>query len=233
MKPEKFTENGYVFESGCFLSHTYLLLPETAGEGRAVVIDPWRCEALCEILRRNAVSRLLVLLTHEHFDHTTGVNWLAERFETQLICQDACAESIAKVRCNRPLGIMGREEEMRIAKEIGLFTCKADRTFSGALVLPWDGREILLTHTPGHTKGSCCICLDGLCFCGDSALLDLPVITRLPGGSQAEYDEITLSYLRSLPDTTCFLPGHGVRYQKGKAVFQNGAFRLIKEEHHE
>lgn len=233
MKLEKFAENGYVFESGCFLSHTYLLLPGTEGERCAVVIDPWRCEALCEMLRQSTVSRLLILLTHEHFDHTTGVNWLAERFETQLICQEACAESIAKVRCNRPLGIMGREEELRIAREIGLFTCEADRTFSDSLVLPWDGRNIVLTHIPGHTKGSCCICLDGFCFCGDSALLDLPVITRFPGGSQAEYDEITLPYLLSLPDTTRILPGHGVRYQKGEAVFQNGAFRLSREAQHE
>lgn len=233
MKPEQIAEGCYCWESGCFLSNMYLLLPQSAGEARAVVIDPWRSEALYALLSERGISRLLVLLTHEHFDHTTGVNALRERFEVELVCHSACAESIAKVRCNRPLGIMGREEEMRIAREIGLYTCSAERSFDDALALPWDGRALAMTHTPGHTRGSCCITVGGLCFCGDSALLGLPCITRFPGGSQAEYDAITLPYLLSLPDTTLFLPGHGVRYHKGKAVFSDGAFRLKPEEQHE
>lgn len=226
MKPDLFAEGCCCLESGCFLANTYLLLPQSAGETRAVVIDPWRSETLYALLSERGISRLLVLLTHEHFDHTTGVNALRERFEVELVCHSACAESIAKARCNRPLGIMGREEEMRIAREIGLYTCSAERSFDDALALPWDGRALAMTHTPGHTRGSCCITVGGLCFCGDSALLGLPCITRFPGGSQAEYDAITLPYLLSLPETTYFLPGHGVCYHREEVVFADGAFHL-------
>lgn len=226
MKPEQIAEGCYCWESGCFLSNMYLLLPQTAVEERAVVVDPWRSEALYALLSERGISRLLVLLTHEHFDHTTGVNALRERFEVELVCHSACAQSIGRLRCNRPLGIMGREEERRIAQEIGLYTCTADRTFDRALSLPWDSRTLELTHTPGHSKGSCCIMLDGSCFCGDCALLDLPVLTRFPGGSQAEYDAITLPYLLSLPETTYFLPGHGVCYHREEVVFADGAFHL-------
>ena len=230
MKPDLFAEGCCCLESGCFLANTYLLLPQSAEEARAVVIDPWRSEALYALLAERGISRLLVLLTHEHFDHTTGINALRDRFEVELVCHSACAESIAKVRCNRPLGIMGREEEKRIAQEIGLYACSAERSFDDVLALPWDGRALTMTHTPGHAKGACCITVDELCFCGDSALLGLPCITRFPGGSQEAYDRITLPYLLSLPDTTLFLPGHGVWYHKEKAVFSDGAFRLKPEE---
>lgn len=233
MKPDRIAAGCYCWESGCFLANMYLLLPQTAGEDRAVVIDPWRSDDLYAFLRWRGISRVLLLLTHEHFDHTTGVNALRERFAVELVCQAACAESIGKLRYNRPLGIMGREEERRIAQEIGLYTCTADRTFDRALSLPWDGRTLTLTHTPGHTKGSGCITLGALCFCGDSALLDLPVLTRFPGGSQAEYDAVTLPYLLSLPEAVWFLPGHGARYRKGSAVFADGAFRLNTKESYE
>ena len=100
MKPEQIAEGCYCWESGCFLSNMYLLLPQSAGEARAVVIDPWRSEALYALLSERGISRLLVLLTHEHFDHTTGVNALREQFEVELVCHSACAQSIGRLRCN-------------------------------------------------------------------------------------------------------------------------------------
>lgn len=222
----EFMTDGYCFPSGCFLANTYLILPQTEGESRAVVIDPWRSDVLCDTIRQHSITKILILLTHEHFDHTTGVNWLKSQFTAELICHKMCAESIANIRRNRSLIIMGREEDRRAIQEIGYYVCETDRTFSDTLILPWDGREWILTHTPGHTRGASTICLEKLCFCGDNALLELPTITRFPGGSQEVYEQQTLPYLFSLPDDMWMLPGHGALYQKGKALFQNGAFCL-------
>lgn len=218
----------YCFSSGCFLANMYLLLPQTEEESRAVVIDPWRSETLCEILRQNGISDVLILLTHEHFDHTTGVSWLKERLTVELICQEQCAESIANIRRNRSLIVMGKPQDRELIRQIGYYTCKADQTFSASLTLPWDGREWKLIHTPGHTQGSCCMRLEHLCFCGDNALLGLPTITRFPGGNLEVYEQQTLPYLFALPDDTWILPGHGVWYQKRETVFHDGAFCKIE-----
>lgn len=233
MKPEQLSENVYLFDSGCFLSHMYLLLPLSPDEQRAVVIDPWQSEELCEVLRQKGISQLLILLTHEHYDHTTGVNFLCERFDCTLVCQTSCADRIAKLRCNRPLGIMGRGEELSIMRRIGPYVCTADLTFDRELRIPWDEQEIRMIHTPGHAKGGCCILFDRFCFPGDNALLGLPTITRFFDGSQTEYDNLTLPFLLALPESTVFLPGHGARFQKADALYQNGCFSLKTEEEHE
>ena len=195
-----------------------------AEESRAVVIDPWRSETLCEILQQHGISNVLVFLTHEHFDHTTGVIWLMDRFAVKLICQEQCAESVANIRRNRPLIIMRKPEDKELIRHIGYYTCKADRTFSNSLKILWDGRELKLNHTPGHTQGSSCIRLENFCFCGDNALLGLPTITRFPGGNQEVYEQQTLPYLFAQPADTWIFPGHGVWYQKREAVFRDDAF---------
>lgn len=225
MKPEKLSEDLYLFDSGCFLSNMYLLLPSTPGEERrAVIIDPWQSEEACELLRQKGVSQLLLLLTHEHYDHTTGVNFLREHFDCTLVCQANCAANIAKLRNNRPLGIMGREEELPIMRRIGPYVCAADRTFNRELRIPWDKRDIAMIHTPGHAKGGCSILFDRFCFPGDNALLDLPTITRFFGGSQTEYDNLALPFLLSLPEDTLFLPGHGENYLRSEVQYSNGCF---------
>lgn len=224
MRPEKLSEGLYLFDSGCFLSNMYLLLPSTPEEGCAVVIDPWQSEELCESLRQKGISQLLLLLTHEHYDHTTGVNFLRGRFDCTLVCQKNCAESIEMLRRNRPLGIMGREEELPIMRRIGPYVCTADRTFDRELRIPWDGREIRMIHTPGHAKGCCCILLERFCFPSDNALLDLPTITRFFGGNQTEYDSLALPFLLSLPKDTLFLPGHGEGFLKSEVRYSNGCF---------
>lgn len=228
MKPKQPSDNVYLFDSGCFLANLYLLLPSTPGEGRAVVIDPWQSEEACELLEQKGISQLLLLLTHEHYDHTTGVNFLRQRFDCTLVCQTSCADNIAKLRNNRPLGIMGREEEKRIAQVIGPFTCRADERFDTQHSLLWDGRNLTLTHTPGHSKGSVCISVGCFCFCGDSALLGLPTITRFPGGDQAQYDAVTLPFLLSLPEDTRLLPGHGESFLKSEVQYINGCFSKNK-----
>lgn len=224
MKPEKLSEVLYLIDSGCFLSNMYLLLPSTPEESRAVVIDPWQSEEACALLAQKGISQLLILLTHEHYDHTTGVNFLRQRFDCTLVCHTSCAESIGKLRCNRPLGIMGRGEELPIMRRIGPYVCTADLTFDRELHIPWDERDIAMIHTPGHTRGGCSILFDRFCFPGDNALLDLPTITRFFGGSQTEYDNLALPFLLSLPEDTLFLPGHGESFLRSEVQYISGCF---------
>ena len=49
-------------------------------DGAAVIIDPNNYEQIEEILRQNQVTPELVLLTHEHGDHISGLNALREHY---------------------------------------------------------------------------------------------------------------------------------------------------------
>lgn len=184
----------------------------------ALVIDPHISETALAYLHRQKVEKLLILLTHEHYDHTSGLIWLTEQFKSTLVCQAATAEALQTGRNNRPVvvaarAIRGADTDVMRACIQSLprgYTYKADRVFETEERISWQGYGIRLFHTPGHSLGSCCIELDGSAVVtGDSLIRHTPVITRFPGGSREVYRERTLPYLRGIPEGTLILPGHG------------------------
>ena len=56
---------------------------------RAVILDPCVSEEAKEYLQSENVEEIIVLLTHEHYDHISGINWLRESFKrTKVICSE-------------------------------------------------------------------------------------------------------------------------------------------------
>ena len=191
-----------------------------AEQNEALVIDPHISSEALSFLTNIQVQKLLILLTHEHPDHTSGVTCLQRFFNTKLICQKYCAEAIAVERNNRPLlisFILAAQDEQngtctaqKFNDEFPIYCCKANDTFQQNMALNWMGHKINLTSIPGHSPGSAAIMVDEkIIFSGDSLLKDFPVITRFPGGNTKIYETITLPFFKELKgNITCF-PGHG------------------------
>lgn len=193
----------------------------------ALIVDPHPSEELLRFLRGRGVEACTILLTHEHPDHTWGIHALQCRFETELICQKYCAEAIATWENNRPAIVTAmlsiqdfrngtnNAETFQSRYETYLYT--ADTVFDDGFTLFWKGEAFAFTHTPGHSRGSCCICWNGRAiFTGDSLMKDEPVITRLPGGSTKLYKTVTLPFLTSLDREMFVLPGHGEPFRLGE-----------------
>ena len=74
-------------------SNMYVILENK----KALIIDPCVSEEAKEYLKSEQVKEILVLLTHEHYDHISGVNWLRECFpQVKVFCSEACANGIVK-----------------------------------------------------------------------------------------------------------------------------------------
>ena len=56
-----------------------------SGNG-ALVIDPNVSENALSYLTENNIECITVLLTHEHYDHTSGLTWLCGKFKSTVIC---------------------------------------------------------------------------------------------------------------------------------------------------
>lgn len=188
--------------------------------GRAIVIDPHQSDELHALLTLQDINDILILLTHEHPDHTSGVNWVRTFANSTVICQDCCAKSIAIEKNNRPvllsfiLAEQDRINNTNTADEFNKifpqYVCAADITFSQEYIHQWQGRTIKFLSTPGHSKGSAVIIFDEMMiFTGDSLLKKIPAITRFPGGSTKDYNNITLPFLKSLDEDMLCFPGHG------------------------
>lgn len=183
--------------------------------GEALVVDPNRSQAAVKLLAQKEVTQLTVLLTHEHYDHTCGINFLREHFSCTVVCSAGCAERISDPRKNLSYySAAASEAERRQVsdndqKEVIPFASEADRIFTGVMTLPFAGHSLVLTETFGHSRGSICALMDEqVLFSGDSLVMGVPVVTRLPGGSISEFRKLTLPYLQALPADTWVMPGH-------------------------
>lgn len=207
----------------------YLLIEEDS----ALIIDPNQSEEAMSILRETSVKDLTILLTHEHFDHISGVNWYKNVFSTRIICHRDCAEYIADPDNNIPwtfFALMSPEAKGH-EKEVEAF-CKAlptdavnsDVTFDDNYEFWWREHSLKLMSKPGHSPGSIIIEFNSkYIFTGDYMILDLPVLLTLPRGSKKAYKH-TLSYLLSIDNNYEIMPGHGEPYSADGLKYKNGIF---------
>lgn len=189
--------------------------------GEALIIDPHKSQELTKILFEKRVRKVIVLLTHEHHDHTSGLYWYQEHFDSTVICQKYCAEYMDSKKYLRPMiltFILGEEDKINGTHKLEEFKkvfvprqYSVDVTYEEELSLKWNNHILELTHIPGHSKGSSLIIIDdSFVFTGDSLLKDIPIITRFPGSSHADYEQITLSiFKKKLKNNMTLFPGHG------------------------
>jgi hydroxyacylglutathione hydrolase len=121
----------------------------------------------------------LILLTHNHFDHVRALPAVV----------DATSAEVAI----HPLDKIDA----------------ANREIKDGEKISFDGEEILVMHTPGHTPGSCSFSLGKYLFSGDTLFPGGWGNTSFSGGSEKAIFESIREKLMSLPDETIVYPGHG------------------------
>lgn len=207
-------------------SRMYILLENK----KALVIDPCISEEALQLLKENGVAELLVLLTHEHYDHISGVNWLRENFSSvEVLCSLKCAEALPNPSKNLShfweVLFVGKDEETQEYvrnMNIQSYSCEADRTFEGEYRMSWEGHSLWLKETPGHSPGSICIFLDGdRMFSGDSLVTGYSTILRLPGGKKKDFYSITVPFFETLDSEISVYPGHGECQKLGQYEFSS------------
>ena len=195
-----------------------------------IVIDPNENEELLFIFEKCGTKRVVIVLTHEHYDHTIGVIWLQSKIETKLFCHKACAEAIATEKGNDPktLGIIltirdaadggtRRDEFMAVAKR---YVLHADETFDDVCDFRIGDITLKCYPAPGHSPGSALYLLDGkYIFTGDSLIQDTPTILRLPGSDRMIFKKITEPFLKSLNEEMTVFPGHGNPFRIEEATY--------------
>ena len=169
---------------GAYAENSYVL--GCAQTKLAAVIDPGGAvDVISERLAANGLTLAVILITHAHSDHIGGLKqlvaaWPSVRLVNSLVERDSITRGV--------------KAEWEVAQD-GI------RQSLGNL-------SITPLSTPGHTPGSMCYLVDGVCFVGDT--LFAGSIGR-PSGH--EIFQQMLAQIRakvlSLPETTILFPGHG------------------------
>jgi glyoxylase-like metal-dependent hydrolase (beta-lactamase superfamily II) len=199
------------FISPLLKSNMYIL-----HEGRhIIIIDPCVVVELLEKIRRWGGSVDYLILTHEHYDHISGVNAFKKEFECQVLCCQACAEGIMDPRLNfsrhfEAYCIIQHGMRKGEAPKVKPYSCEADLIFSTFYSFDWQGHKVELIETPGHSKGSICIRLDKIIlFSGDTLLPEINTETKHYKGGSKDFEEKSKPFLEALPAETIVYPGHG------------------------
>lgn len=221
MKIDQYVLHRYVLP--LMNSNMFLLI---SGD-KALIIDPIIAPEAEGLITDAGVREIMIILTHEHFDHISGVNRLRQYAEEtggncKVYSNRSCSESIPDPNMNlssffRAMFITRSEEERRIAETIfdDKYGCNSDICFDDQMDVRWEGIKLHMLSTPGHSPGSICVEIynenDSLLalVTGDSLVEGNKVITRLPGGSKEDYKRITRPYLENFGPDTLVLPGHG------------------------
>lgn len=195
-----------------------------------LIIDPNINDELLGLFKKYNTQHAQIILTHEHYDHTSGVTWLQGKIANTLYCEEACAKGISSLRGNNPMLVAfvlatkdrtdGGHRYDDFKKTCLKYTLKADCLFVLRDELTFGGLRIECISTPGHTPGSACYIIgESIVFTGDSLIQDTPTITRLPESDKDAFMSKTMPFLKSLDKNILVFPGHGKPFKISEAKY--------------
>lgn len=174
-----------------FVTNTYVVTDEETGE--TAVVDPGvNDEKLIEKLKEKPVK--FILITHGHFDHIGGVNFVKERTGAKVVVHKEDEEMLNDCEKN-----CGENTEPIIA----------DILVEDGSKLMLGNSEITVMHTPGHTKGGVCYIFpqDRVLFSGDTLFKLTAGRTDLYGGNPRT-ELMSLEKIGELDGDYIVYPGH-------------------------
>ena len=176
--------------------------------GHVLLVDPFPREGVLDGCELDAI-----LLTHEHYDHISGIDYWRNLTDAQIVCSNACAAGCCDSRRNLSR-YSGTIADMAIWAPAGCgsvdaFECDVEGRFADEMRFEWQGHDVWLFACPGHSPGSAGIVLDkSFLFSGDSLLFGMKTELRFPGGSVAEWESVGKPRLQSLDPGIRVYPGH-------------------------
>ncbi|GAA4530970.1 MULTISPECIES: MBL fold metallo-hydrolase [Nonomuraea] len=201
------------FPAGAFQTNCYVIAPAEGEE--CVIIDPGQdaVEGVDELLREHRLKPVAVLLTHGHLDHVwsvapvcgaRGVPAWIHPDDRHLLSDPAAGWSSTSSSLFGDLTLSEPDDV---------------RELSDGATLELAGMELVVDHTPGHTRGSVSFRGDagrGVMFSGDLLFAGSIGRTDLPGGDYPTILRSLAAKCLPLPDDTVVLPGHGPQTTIGR-----------------
>ena len=203
-----------------------VFLVHDGGEGALVDSGFGDEKSVCvrlDFLKEHADVRVkYIILTHHHFDHSSGAAQLRTATGAQVLLHPTEVpflrewNSDAPQDLEAPAGEDATEEQRKMAEAIARFREQAAEAEPVVEMKEGDAfkvgsLEVRIVHTPGHTLGSVCIYMpaEKALFTGDTAQgMGSVAVSPPPHGDMALYLQ-SLERLKTL-GAAVMLPGHGI-----------------------
>ncbi len=175
--------------------------------GRQLVIDPGgEADRIAAVVGADGGTASEILLTHGHPDHLGGVYDLQAKFDVPCRAHQEERPIIGSVA-----SWAGALMRQRIPAPRRL------EYFTGEPALVYDGFDVGVLFTPGHTPGGVCYVFDGFVFTGDTLFNRGVGRTDLPGGHGPTLTASIARLLESLTPSARLYSGHGPAWTVAEA----------------
>ena len=190
----------YDITNSIFTSKTYILSKE--GEDKAWLVDIGDVEPVLSYLKERNLVVEGVFLTHAHFDHIYGIEFLIKLFpECKVYCTEYAKEALASDKLNlskyhgTPIRYSGDNVEMvHDGEKMALFE---------------DEPQIEFFETPGHNPGCLTMVMGDVVFTGDAYIPGVGVNTIPPHSNKVQANT-SLEIILKLTEGRTILSGHQI-----------------------
>lgn len=184
--------------------NTYLVYDE---EKNAVLIDCGALhseehQAIADYISSHGLHLLQAWLTHGHFDHIFGCQWVFEQFGISPLLHPADEHRYTHA---------GEELQLFLHQRVEIPVPPLEGFLTDGQTLQLGKHEFEVIHTPGHTPGGVCFycATERILFSGDSLFAGSIGRCDLPEGDMETLLNSITTRLMVLPDDVQVYPGHG------------------------
>ena len=182
---------------GMVATNCYLLINKETKE--ALLVDPAdNALRISTVIEENGCILKAILLTHGHFDHIMALNDLKKKYNVPVYAHED-EEDVLKQSSLNMSGMIGQ-----------IYTTQADIYVKDGEHLKLAGFDVIVLHTPGHTKGGACYYFpeEKVLMSGDTLFHCSIGRTDYPTGSMSQLVRSVKEQLFVLPDDVQVYPGH-------------------------
>ncbi len=169
-----------------------------------VIIDPGseKSEREIEYIESNQLSLDYIILTHEHTDHTWGVNALKEKFpESKLVCSELCNKYAKKASRAYFLFYYDNPNYRYEFVSADILIKRGDK-------IQWGVQFFDFIHTPGHSRGAMCIVFGDMMFTGDTIMPFKPYFNGRDS-NEDDWQQSIEKIEKIVSSDIVIYPGHG------------------------
>lgn len=190
------------YDQNCYVLHR-------RDSDAALVVDPGlQNRAALQLLSDRGWRCERILLTHGHADHVNGVPAVVAEHHCPVALHPLDREQLVSIRF-----LPGIPADIR--------DIEVDEDLVDGQVIAWEGIEVGVLHTPGHTRGSVCFMVGEDLVSGDTLFRRGVGRADLPGGDWEQLMHSIEGRLYKLPPAIAVHPGHGMSTTIGEEMEGN------------